>query len=737
MPKGRVYKTKTKGAQEAHESIRPTSFRRDPDSLAGFLKPEELRLYRLIWQRALASQMEAKELETTTAELEAGPYEPARHRDAGAVRASPASTPRAATRAGTAADDGRRRRGPAAGARARATTTDVRDVTTTQHFTEPPPRFTEASLIKALEEHGIGRPSTYAATISTIVDRGYVRVEERRLHPEPVAGIVVDLLVEHFGDYVDLAFTAKMEEDLDDVASGKRPWVPLLEAFYPPLRDRVDEVRKTTRRRDFTTEATDEVCSLGHPWSSGSGATAGSWPARCTPSTRSRGRCRATSRPPQAGTGETCPKCGLGHARRQARPVRPVRRLRPLPRLRLHPARRPGAAGAAAVRGRSARRTATASSSRVARGAPATSSGAARTTRSATTRRTTSRSGRSTTRTTGRSRSAATASSASSAARRSRCPERRARPSGCACPAARPIRRRSRPRGAAGGAASGGPGAGAPVAPVGGARPGPRAPRRSHAPDRGRRADARRGHRGGHSSRRARLRSGDGSAARPFPARASEPATPPSTRSGRTRRRSAPTSTGSAERGADWRTPARADLRAYLARLVGSGARTSVSQRLAAIRSFHRFAARAGLAAGDPWGSIATPRLPRRLPARPRGRPDRAAARGRSTADERARVAPAGAATRRSGWRSRSATGPSSRSPTRRGCASASSPRRSCPPWTCDAARSACSARAARSASGCSAGRRSPRSRPTSKRLAPRARGAGASDQVRSRTRSS
>src|SRR5213076_449807 len=101
--------------------------------------------------------------------------------------------------------------------------TDVRDVTTTQHFTEPPPRYTEASLIKSLEDNGIGRPSTYAATISTIVDRGYVRIEERRLHPEPVAGIVVDLQVEHFGDYVDLAFTAKMEEDLDEVASGKRP----------------------------------------------------------------------------------------------------------------------------------------------------------------------------------------------------------------------------------------------------------------------------------------------------------------------------------------------------------------------------------------------------------------------------------------------------------------------------------------------------------------------------------
>jgi DNA topoisomerase-1 len=105
-------------------------------------------------------------------------------------------------------------------------------VTPSQHFTEPPPRFTEATLIKALEEHGIGRPSTYAATISTIVDRGYVRVEERRLRPEPVAAVVTDLLVEHFRDYVDLAFTARMEEELDEIARGERAWVRCSRRFY-------------------------------------------------------------------------------------------------------------------------------------------------------------------------------------------------------------------------------------------------------------------------------------------------------------------------------------------------------------------------------------------------------------------------------------------------------------------------------------------------------------------------
>jgi DNA topoisomerase-1 len=143
--------------------------------------------------------------------------------------------------------------------------TSVSDVVPTQHFTEPPPRYTEASLIKALEENGVGRPSTYAATISTIVDRGYVAVRDRRLHPEQVAEIVNDLLVEHFGEYVDLEFTARMEEELDEVARGERAWVPLLEAFYEPLRARVEAKRRELRRADFTTEATDEVCSEGHP----------------------------------------------------------------------------------------------------------------------------------------------------------------------------------------------------------------------------------------------------------------------------------------------------------------------------------------------------------------------------------------------------------------------------------------------------------------------------------------
>ena len=307
MPKGRVYKTKSKGAQEAHESIRPTSFSRDPDSLAGSLKADELRLYRLIWQRALASQMAAKTLETTTAELSDGPYE---------LRASATRTlfdgfarVYFEGRDDGTEDEEAESRLPALAQGDRPTATDVEP---TQHFTEPPPRFTEASLVKALEEHGIGRPSTYAATLSTIVDRGYVRVEDRRLRPELIGEIVTDLLVEHFGDYVDVAFTARMEEELDEVARGERAWVPMLEAFYPPLRDRVAEKRRELKRRDFTTEPSDEVCSLGHPMVIRLGRNGRFLACSLYPEHKESRPLPGDEAPALPGTGEPCPKCGEG-----------------------------------------------------------------------------------------------------------------------------------------------------------------------------------------------------------------------------------------------------------------------------------------------------------------------------------------------------------------------------------------------------------------------------------------
>jgi DNA topoisomerase I len=303
--KGRVYKTRSKGAQEAHESVRPTSFLRDPESLRKHLKADAYKLYRLIWQRAIASQMAPKELETTTIELVTGAYR---------LRASATRTvfdgfARVYTEG---QDDGKEETDRSLPPLAEGDVTAVESVTPTQHFTEPPPRYTEATLIKALEEHGIGRPSTYAATISTIVDRGYVTVEERRLRPEEIGEIVTDFLVTYFSEYVDLAFTARMEEELDEVADGEREWVPLLRAFFGPLKTQVDKVRKEVRRADITTEETDEVCSEGHPMVIRLGRNGKFLACSTYPDHKETRPLPGEEAPRLEGDGEPCPECGEG-----------------------------------------------------------------------------------------------------------------------------------------------------------------------------------------------------------------------------------------------------------------------------------------------------------------------------------------------------------------------------------------------------------------------------------------
>ena len=313
-PKGRTFKTKTRNAQEAHEAIRPTSFHRDPDTLSKRLGSDEARLYRLIWQRALASQMATKEMETTSADLAADGYE----LRANATRTTFDGFSRVYTEGHDDLEEEAECRLPAL---AKGDEAGVESVEPLQHFTEPPPRYTEASLIKALEEHGIGRPSTYAATISTILDRGYVKVVERRLHPEPVGEIVTDLLVCHFGEFVDLEFTARMEDDLDDVADGKRAWVPLVRAFYTPFRARIEEKTKELKRADFTTRPSDEVCSEGHPMvirlgRYGEFLACSMYPehkeTRELPGTNGNGAHPAGEGADggEAAVPETCPKCG-------------------------------------------------------------------------------------------------------------------------------------------------------------------------------------------------------------------------------------------------------------------------------------------------------------------------------------------------------------------------------------------------------------------------------------------
>jgi DNA topoisomerase I len=312
MPKGRPFKTKTRNAQEAHEAIRPTSFGRSPDQMAKVLPRDEARLYRLIWQRALASQMKEKELETTSVDLGA---------DRDALRATATRTVFDGFSAvyTEGQDDAAEEQEKTLPELRQGDQTSVQDVKPAQHFTEPLPRYTEATLIKALEEHGIGRPSTYAATISTILERGYVSVQERRLRPEPVGEIVTDLLVDHFGSLVDLEFTARMEDDLDEVASGKRAWVPLVRAFYTPFEATVAAKQKELRPADIGL-ATTELCSEGHPMVIRAGRYGEYLACSMFPEHKETrpigsppgGEVGADGQPvPElAGVGEVCPKCG-------------------------------------------------------------------------------------------------------------------------------------------------------------------------------------------------------------------------------------------------------------------------------------------------------------------------------------------------------------------------------------------------------------------------------------------
>jgi DNA topoisomerase-1 len=326
VPKGRHYKTKSRNAQEAHEAIRPTSFARDPDSIAGALKPDEARLYRLIWQRAIASQMAAKRLETSAIELEDGRL---------GLRASATRTlfdgfSRVYTEG---RDDGEEEREATLPELREGDVTEVErteagdaDVRPTQHFTEPPPRYTEATLVKALEENGIGRPSTYAATLSTIVDRGYVVVREKRLVPEAIGFIVTDLLVAHFGEFVDVDFTARMEGDLDSVASGERRWVPVVREFYTPLAALVAEKLADVRPADVGVRPEDIglpaglVCSEGHPMLVRAGRygeflACSDYPdhkeSRPLPPVTGPGSgADGDDGKPLGGVGEPCPECG-------------------------------------------------------------------------------------------------------------------------------------------------------------------------------------------------------------------------------------------------------------------------------------------------------------------------------------------------------------------------------------------------------------------------------------------
>ena len=244
-----VYKSKSKNAQEAHEAVRPTSALRTPAQVSRFLEDDARRLYELVWKRAVASQMVPATLNTVSVELAAG----SEHgfRVSGTTVLDPgflAVYEEGKDTKGKEEDDEGRKLPPMQpGDRI-----PLDRIHADQHFTEPPPRYSEASLVKALEEYGIGRPSTYASIIATLLFRKYVELESRRFHPSDVGRAVSKFLSSHFTRYVDYDFTARLEDELDAVSRGEEAWVPLMERFWSPFKEMVDDKMESVDRSEAT-----------------------------------------------------------------------------------------------------------------------------------------------------------------------------------------------------------------------------------------------------------------------------------------------------------------------------------------------------------------------------------------------------------------------------------------------------------------------------------------------------
>ena len=251
-PSARIYKTKSKLAQEAHEAIRPTEPDKDPDSLKINLSPQQHKLYGLIWKRFTASQMANAILESTAIDIAADKSDKNYTFHAsgsvvkfdGFLKVYPQKTtevnlPILEEKEGLI----------------------IKELRPEQHFTESPPRYNEASLIKTLEEYGIGRPSTYAPTMNTIQVRRYVvKDDQKRLKPTDIGVLVSDILVKHFPKIVDLGFTARMEENLDDIAKGDKKWQPVIKEFWEPFKETLGKKMLELSKKEITMEKTDLKC---------------------------------------------------------------------------------------------------------------------------------------------------------------------------------------------------------------------------------------------------------------------------------------------------------------------------------------------------------------------------------------------------------------------------------------------------------------------------------------------
>lgn len=253
-----AYKNKSKNAQEAHEAIRPTSAARIPDAVKDHLKPDQLRLYELIWKRTMACQMVPAVLDTVTVDMAAG--------EGNVFRANGSTVVKPGFMAVYQEDIDDKPKDAPEGATEdekllppmeQGESVDLKAIRPEQHFTEPPPRFSEASLVKALESYGIGRPSTYASIIYTLESREYVTLENRRFKPTDVGRVVNKFLSEHFFHYVDYDFTARMEDDLDAISRGEKEWKPVLQDFWIDFKNQVKEKESVDRPG---VEMMDEDC---------------------------------------------------------------------------------------------------------------------------------------------------------------------------------------------------------------------------------------------------------------------------------------------------------------------------------------------------------------------------------------------------------------------------------------------------------------------------------------------
>jgi DNA topoisomerase I len=259
-----VYRTKSRGAQEAHEAIRPTSVLRQPTKIKEFLNRDQLRLYKLIWQRFVASQMAAAIYDTLTVEVTGvAPQHKYLLRASGStIRFQGFLAVYEESKDEDKAEEEDTRIPPGI---TEGQPQELLRLLPEQHFTQPPPRYTEASLVRTLEENGIGRPSTYAPILNTLQQRGYVYRESKRLFPTEIGITVNDLLVGHFPEIVDVGFTARMEEDLDRIADGNQPWVEIVRQFYGPFAQEIERAQQEMPEVKMELEAIGRECpKCGH-----------------------------------------------------------------------------------------------------------------------------------------------------------------------------------------------------------------------------------------------------------------------------------------------------------------------------------------------------------------------------------------------------------------------------------------------------------------------------------------